>query len=233
MLDRLQLGDWWGEPGEMIVVPLGREATIDDLAISDLKTEIVGGKLVVIGPSGDGAGGASGAISFSLGLYQRQHGGGRAFGSRVAYVVDLPGCGALCPDASWYVGPRWSYHPQDAPVFAAEVRDAIDVGPAADEQMSAKRADYFAAGTKVVWDVDVLGGEDVVRVYRRTIPSIPPSTAVARWRRPSRRCRGGGCRWTSCSSDRSLLIRSLRARTRRLDRDLAEIPHRSWRGLRA
>ena len=30
--------------------------------------------------------------------------------------------------------------------------------------MAAKRADYFAAGTKVVWDVDLLG-EDVVRKF--------------------------------------------------------------------
>jgi Uma2 family endonuclease len=194
MLDRLGGGDWWGEPGEMIVVPLGREATIDDLAITDLKTEIVGGKLVVIGPSGCYAGGAAGAISFSLRLYQRQHGDGRAFGSRVAYVVELPGRSALCPDASWYVGPRWSHHPRVAPVFAAEVRDAIDRGPAADEKMAAKRADYFAAGTKVVWDVDVLGGEGVVRVYRADDPDHPTvyrrgevaeaEPAVPGWRMP-------------------------------------------------
>ncbi len=31
--------------------------------------------------------------------------------------------------------------------------------------MAAKRADYFAAGTLVVWNVDLLG-EDTVRVYR-------------------------------------------------------------------
>ena len=35
--------------------------------------------------------------------------------------------------------------------------------------MAAKRADYFAAGTLVVWDVDLLS-EDVVRVYRVTDP---------------------------------------------------------------
>jgi Uma2 family endonuclease len=35
--------------------------------------------------------------------------------------------------------------------------------------MAAKRADYFATGTKVVWDVDLLG-DDVVRVYRATDP---------------------------------------------------------------
>ena len=38
--------------------------------------------------------------------------------------------------------------------------------------MAAKRADYFAAGTLVVWDVDVLE-EDLVRVYRASEPESP------------------------------------------------------------
>ena len=38
--------------------------------------------------------------------------------------------------------------------------------------MAQKRADYFAAGTLVVWDVD-LDSEDVVRVYRAAAPSDP------------------------------------------------------------
>jgi len=38
--------------------------------------------------------------------------------------------------------------------------------------MAWKRADYFAAGTLVVWDVDVLR-EKVVRVYRKTEPDNP------------------------------------------------------------
>jgi Uma2 family endonuclease len=38
--------------------------------------------------------------------------------------------------------------------------------------MAEKRADYFAAGTLVVWDVDVLKDE-VVRVYRSTDPNKP------------------------------------------------------------
>jgi hypothetical protein len=45
--------------------------------------------------------------------------------------------------------------------------------------MAAKRADYFAAGTLVVWDVDVLR-EQVVRVYRAVFPSIRQSIAEAR-----------------------------------------------------
>ncbi len=38
---------------------------------------------------------------------------------------------------------------QGAPVFAVEVRSKANDGPAAE------RADYFAAGTQVVWDVDL------------------------------------------------------------------------------
>jgi len=35
--------------------------------------------------------------------------------------------------------------------------------------MARKRADYFAAGTIVVWDVGLLG-PDVVRVYKKDEP---------------------------------------------------------------
>jgi Uma2 family endonuclease len=38
--------------------------------------------------------------------------------------------------------------------------------------MAAKRADYFAAGTLVVWDVDLVGDE-IVRVYRADSPFVP------------------------------------------------------------
>jgi Uma2 family endonuclease len=60
-----------------------------------------------------------------------------------------------------------------APVFAVEIRSEGDYGPAAEQEMADKRADYFAAGTKVVWDVD-LNGPDVVRVYRADDP-LPPT----------------------------------------------------------
>jgi Uma2 family endonuclease len=56
--------------------------------------------------------------------------------------------------------------------FAVEVRSEEDYGPAAERTMSEKRADYFAAGTLVVWDADVLKGQ-VVRVYRATDPTLP------------------------------------------------------------
>jgi Uma2 family endonuclease len=57
-------------------------------------------------------------------------------------------------------------------VFAADVRSEGDCGPAAEREMAAKRRDYLAAGTLVVWDVDVLQDE-VVRVYRASGPENP------------------------------------------------------------
>jgi Uma2 family endonuclease len=56
--------------------------------------------------------------------------------------------------------------------LAVEVRSANDYGPKAEEKMAEKRRDYFAAGTMVVWDVDLLS-EEVVRVYRATDQENP------------------------------------------------------------
>ncbi len=53
---------------------------------------------------------------------------------------------------------------EGAPIFAVEIRSENDYGPAAAARMARKRADYFAAGTLVVWDVD-LTGPDVVRAF--------------------------------------------------------------------
>ena len=59
-----------------------------------------------------------------------------------------------------------------APVFAVEVRSKGDYGPTAERRMAKKRDDYFAAGTLVVWDVDLLD-DLVVRVYRLGEPDRP------------------------------------------------------------
>jgi len=82
---------------------------------------------------------------------------------------------------------------EGAPVFAAEIRSESDYGPKAEKKMADKRADYFAAGTLVVWDVDLLS-DDVVKVYRSTDPENPTiyhkgeeaeaEPAVIGWRMP-------------------------------------------------
>jgi len=61
---------------------------------------------------------------------------------------------------------------EGAPRFAVEVRSEHDYGDQADRSMAAKRADYFAAGTEVVWDVDLLS-DSVVRVYRASSQNEP------------------------------------------------------------
>jgi len=62
--------------------------------------------------------------------------------------------------------------PEGAPIFAVEVRSENDYGPAAERAMQTKRADYFACGTLVVWDVDLLS-TDVIKVYRASDPEHP------------------------------------------------------------
>jgi len=161
---------WLWEPGEIKVVPLGRPATIADMRRTSLKTEIVNGELLVIGPSGGWSTTAAGNIIFSLHLYEREFGGGETMMSRVAFIVDLPHRQSICPDVSWFTGPTAGLDfPRGAPVFAVEVRDDIDYGDEADQRYAAKRADYFAAGTQVVWDVDVLH-EHAIHVYRANNP---------------------------------------------------------------
>ena len=87
--------------------------------------------------------------------------------------VDLPNRQSFSPDVAFFIGerPGMKFF-QGAPVFAVEIRSENDYGPAAEREMAAKRADYFAAGTLVVWDVDLLG-DDTVRVYRSTDPDTP------------------------------------------------------------
>ena len=53
---------------------------------------------------------------------------------------------------------------EGVPLLAVEVHSENDYGPASESQMAAKRADYFEAGTAVVWDVDPLA--ETVSVYR-------------------------------------------------------------------
>jgi Uma2 family endonuclease len=148
------------------------EQLIADLYKVPGKAEIVGGRIVMMSPTGDLPGDAAGAIYASL----RQHAkkfGGKAYGDNVAFLADLPNRKSFCPDASYYTGLRagMKFLPQ-APDFAAEVRSEGDYGPKAEREMAAKRADYFAAGTKAVWDVDLLS-DDVVRKYAADSPDVP------------------------------------------------------------
>jgi Uma2 family endonuclease len=90
----------------------------------------------------------------------------------VGFVVHLPHRRSFSPDAAFYTGELAMGLLDGPPIFAVEVRSEDDYGPAAERAIALKRADYFAAGTEVVWDVDLLA-EDVVRVYRASAPDRP------------------------------------------------------------
>jgi Uma2 family endonuclease len=149
------------------------EATIEDLynAPNDWGShELVDGKLVHLPPLGFAPGRASGNIAISLLAYEREAQTGYAGAGTLGYIVDLPRRRSFSPAASYAcTAPENPMHFIDgAPIFAAEVRSEHDYGPTADREYAAKRRDYFAAGTQVVWDVDPI--LRVVRSYRASEP---------------------------------------------------------------
>lgn len=142
------------------------KATISDLYRVRQKAEIVNGELVTMSPTGGLPGIAAGSIFASLRRHQRRVGGGFAYPDNVGFVVNLANRRSFSPDAAFHRGPRPGMKfVEGTPAFAVEVRSEEDYGPAAEKQMAEKRADYFAAGTEVVWDVDLLG-PDTIRCHR-------------------------------------------------------------------
>jgi Uma2 family endonuclease len=147
--------------------------TIEDLYQVPGKAEIVDGEIIEMPPTGDEPGYAGDEIFVSLREYVHRTGVGRAVGDNKAFRVNLPNRESFSPDAAYYIGPRAGMKFfEGAPVFAVEVRSENDYGQQAEIKMAQKRADYFAAGTLVVWDVDLLSDE-VVKVYRATDPENP------------------------------------------------------------
>jgi len=148
------------------------EATIEDLYKVKGKAELVDGEIVHMSPTGGRPNRVAGEIFVSLRDYERRTKSGYAVSDNAAFVVSLPRRKSFSPDAAFYVGEVTMKFFEGAPVFAVEVRSEGDYGPKAEEAMARKRADYFAAGTRVVWDVDLLS-EDVVKVYRSDNPENP------------------------------------------------------------
>jgi Uma2 family endonuclease len=151
-------------------------ATVDDLyhVPEDGKAELVDGKLVRMSPTGFKPGRAGGRIYRRLCEYEESTRLGYAIPDNVGFIVDLPRRRSFSPDAAFYIGQPVAPGKflEGAPVFAVEVRSEGDYGPTAEKKMAAKRADYFAAGTRVVWDVDVLRDEQV-RVFTAEAPDEP------------------------------------------------------------
>ena len=148
-------------------------ATIEDLYKVEGKAELVQGEIVHMAPAGDEPGAASVEIVVRLRDYARRMQRGRAYGDGTGFHVNLPHREAFSPDAAYHIGPRTGMRfLEGAPVFAVEIHSENDYGPAAERAMAEKRADYFACGTLVVWDVDLLS-EEVIKSYKASDPTHP------------------------------------------------------------
>lgn len=148
-------------------------ATIDDLYRVAGKAEIVDGELVLMSPTGFLPARAGAAVYRSLLTYEEEAGLGYALPDNAAFVVDLPHRKSFSPDAAFYVGtPVAAKFLEGAPLFAVEIRSEGDYGPTAENGLAKKRADYFAAGTRIVWDADVLRDE-LIRSYSAEGPKEP------------------------------------------------------------
>jgi Uma2 family endonuclease len=150
-----------------------KRATVADQARTPGKAELIGGRIVELMATGIRPNEVAGNVYVSLRAYAKTA-GGRAFTDNIGYTVpQLPSDReSFSPDASYYSGPlpanlmRFVAGP---PTFAVEVRSENDSGPAADQEYADKRADYFQAGTLVVWDVDPIA--ETIACYRPGVPN--------------------------------------------------------------
>lgn len=149
-------------------------ATLDDLYDEEGKAELIGGRIIRFMASGQLPSAIAFEIAVSLRAYAKRVGRGAAYPDGIGYAIpELPsGRESFSPDASYHAG-RMPPNPmrfiEGPPAFAVEVRSKNDYGPTAEAAIAFKRADYFAAGTLVVWDVDPLA--QTIACYRAAAPS--------------------------------------------------------------
>jgi Uma2 family endonuclease len=151
-------------------------ATVDDLYRTPGKSELIGGRIEQLMAAGRTPNRVAFRIARSLSDHASQVGRGEAYTDNMGFAIpELPsGRESFSPDASYYDGPmpaNLMRFIQGPPTFAAEVRSENDYTVAAEADMADKRADYFAAGTSVVWDVDPLA--ECIHVYKASDPTVP------------------------------------------------------------
>ena len=142
---------------------------MDDLARVTDKAELIDGRIEHLMPTGRKPGRVAGRIYRSLDDYATQSGRGEAYPDNVGFAVPrlYSGRESFAPDASYHLGPfpadpmRFLEGP---PILAVEVRSENDYTPSALAELAAKRADYFEAGTRIVWDVDPIA--ECIQIYR-------------------------------------------------------------------
>ena len=149
------------------------EQLIQQLYQTEGKAEIINGEIIEMPPTGFEPGRAGFNVSLRLKEYERQTQTGVVVPDNVAFKVNLPNRKSFSPDASFHIGKKTGMKfLEGAPVFAVEVRSENDYGKKAEAAIKQKRHDYFAAGTIVVWDVDLLS-EEVIKSYTSENPDTP------------------------------------------------------------
>jgi Uma2 family endonuclease len=150
-------------------------ATLDDLYRTPGKAELIGGRIVHLMATGVRPNEVAGTIYISLRGEAARTGRGKAFTDNMGFgIPKLPsGRESFSPDASYFDGPlpvNLMRLIQGPPTLAAEIRSENSYGTAAEVAIEGKRADYFAAGTQVVWDVDPIA--ETVTCYRLANPTL-------------------------------------------------------------
>lgn len=162
----------------MSVLTLDKSVATSEELIEQLyrvkgKAEIVNGEIIEMPPTGFEPGRASYRTTSKLMDYERETKRGFAVPDNVAFLVNLPNRKSFSPDSAFHVGKKTGMKfLEGAPVFAVEVRSENDYGKKAECEIAEKRKDYFAAGTEVVWDVDLLS-ENVIKSYTSENPNEP------------------------------------------------------------
>ncbi len=151
-------------------------STVDALAATNGKAELVRGRIVALKPTGLRPNLVAGRIYRGLADHVDTTGRGLAFTDNMGFVVPelTSGRESFSPDVAYYDG-EYSVEDmrfiQGAPTFAVEVRSEHDQGLGAERALAAERADYFEAGTLVVWDVDPV--DLSIRAYQADDPESP------------------------------------------------------------
>lgn len=138
------------------------------------KAEIVNGRINLMPSTGEEPGLSGFQIAISLHDYARRTQRGRVVPDNVGFRVNLENRLSFSPDVAFINRGRSGNAGfiEGAPVFAVEVRRENDFGPHMEREIAQKRADYFTAGTLVVWDVDPFGS-DVIKKYSASAPDTP------------------------------------------------------------
>jgi Uma2 family endonuclease len=149
-----------------------RQVTLDDLEQVHGLAEIVNGEIVMLPPKDFRHTRASMYISDCLKEYEARTELGWTLMTGASYQALLPHRMSFCPDVSFYQPSKIGKSEEGALALVVEIRSKGDYGLPAERTIAAKRADYFAVGTKVVWDVDIRH-EGWIRSYRAEEPMSP------------------------------------------------------------